>query len=64
MLVDENELGDERTDSALTQEPGERSDDMNEKDDEIAHPTILARTASSRNAGKSSIRASGPTIRT
>ena len=45
MLVDENELGDERTDSALTQEPGERSDDMNEKDDEIAHPTILARTA-------------------
>jgi hypothetical protein len=27
---------------------------MNEKDDEIAHPSILARTA--RNAGKSSIR--------
>ena len=45
MLVDENELGDERTDSALTQEPGERSDDMDEKNDEIVHPTILARTA-------------------
>ena len=45
MLVDENGLGDGRMDSALAQEPGERSHDMNEKDDEITHPTILARTA-------------------
>ena len=51
-MVDENGLGDERTDSALTQEPGERSDDMNEEDDEIAHPTILARTANLQECSK------------
>jgi hypothetical protein len=46
LLSDENGLGDDRTDSARTQEPGERSDGMDEIDDEITHPTILARTAS------------------
>jgi len=30
-------LGDDRTDSGRTQESGERSDDMDEKDGEIAH---------------------------
>ena len=45
LLFDENGLSDDRTDSARTHEPGERSDDMNEKDDEIAHLSILARTA-------------------
>ena len=45
LLLDENGLGDERTDAARTQEAGERSDDMNKKDDEIAHLTILPRTA-------------------
>jgi hypothetical protein len=44
-LLDENGLGDDRTDAARTQESGERSDDMDEKDDEIAHLSILARTA-------------------
>ena len=37
MLLDENGLGDHRTEAARTQESGKRSDDMDEKDDEIAH---------------------------
>jgi hypothetical protein len=45
LLLDENGLGDDGTDSARTQKSNERSDDMNEEDDEIAHLTILARTA-------------------
>jgi hypothetical protein len=32
-------------DAARTQESDERSDDMNEKDDEIGHLTVFARTA-------------------
>ena len=45
MLLDENGFSDDRTDATWTQESGERSDDMDEKDDEIAHLRILARTA-------------------
>jgi len=45
LLLDENGLSDDRTNATWTQESDERSDDMNEKDDEIAHLTILARTA-------------------
>ncbi len=45
LLATDNGLGDERTNPARTQESGERSDDMNEKDDEIAHLSILTRTA-------------------
>ena len=50
-----------RTDSATTermcrQESGERSDEMDEKDDEIAHLTILARTASPSNCALPAIR--------
>jgi len=45
LLLDENGLSDDRTDAARTHELGERSDDMDEKDDEIAHLTILPRTA-------------------
>jgi hypothetical protein len=45
LLLEENGLSDDRTNAARTQEAGERSDDMNEKDDEIVHLTILARTA-------------------
>ena len=45
MLLDENGLSDDRTNATWTQESDERSDDMNEKDDEIAHLSILTRTA-------------------
>jgi len=45
LLFYENGLGNHRTDAARTQESGERSDDMDEKDDEIGHLTVLARTA-------------------
>jgi hypothetical protein len=45
LLFDENGLGDDRTDAARTQEAGERSDDMDEKNEEIGHLSILARTA-------------------
>ena len=38
-----------QTDTARTQESGKSSDDMDEKDDEIAHLSILARTANPRN---------------
>jgi hypothetical protein len=41
LLLDENCLGDNGTDAARTQEPGKSSDDMDEKDDEIAHLLIL-----------------------
>jgi len=46
LLLDENGFSDDRTDATWTQESGERSDDMDEKDDEIAHRSILARNGS------------------
>ena len=49
MLLDENGLGDHRTDAARTQESGKSSEGMNEKDDELAHLSILARTANPRD---------------
>jgi hypothetical protein len=49
LMLDENGLGDHRTDAAWTQESGKSSHDMDEKDDEIAHLSILARTAKPRN---------------
>ena len=52
LLLDENGFSDDRTDATWTQESGERSDDMNEEDDEIAHPTILARTANLQESSK------------
>jgi hypothetical protein len=48
-LLDKNGLGDHRTDAARTPESGKRSEDMDEKDDEIAHLSIIARTANLRN---------------
>jgi hypothetical protein len=39
-------LGDDRTEAARTHESGDRNDDTDEQDDEIAHLSILARTAS------------------
>jgi hypothetical protein len=41
LLLDENGLGNHRTDASRTQEPGKSSDDMDEKDDEIAHLQIV-----------------------
>ncbi len=49
LLLDKNGLGDHRTDAARTQESGKSSHDMDEKDDEIAHLSMLARTANPRN---------------
>ena len=56
MLFDENGLSDDRTDATWTQESGERSDDMDEKDDEIAPPIILPRTANLQNCALPAIR--------
>ena len=43
MLFDENGLGNYRTDAARTQEPGNSSNDMDEKDEEIAHLLIITK---------------------
>ena len=47
-MLDENGLGDHATEAARAKKPGDRSDDMKEKHDEMAHHSIVARTA---NAG-------------
>jgi len=49
LLLDQNGLGDHRTDAARTQESEQSSHDMDEKDNEIAHLSILARTANPMN---------------
>jgi len=54
LLFDENGLGDDRTDAARTQESGERSDDMKEKDDESAHLNILAERLKLQELGSAS----------
>jgi hypothetical protein len=43
LLFDENGLGDHGTDPARAQESGKSSDDMDEKDDEIAHFIIITK---------------------
>jgi len=43
LLLDENGLGDYGTDAARTQESGKSSDDMDEKDGEIAHLLIVTK---------------------
>ena len=40
-MLDENRLRDDRTHAARTKEASERHDEMNEKDDQIAHLLIL-----------------------
>jgi hypothetical protein len=37
LLLNQNGLGDHRTEAARPQEPGNRNHDVDEKDDEIAH---------------------------
>ena len=41
LVLDKNRLRDDRTEAAGTQEPSERHDEMNEKDNQIAHLLIL-----------------------
>ena len=43
MLLDENGLGDYGTNASRTQESDKSSDDMDEKDDEIAHLLIVTK---------------------
>jgi hypothetical protein len=43
LLFDENGLGCHGTDAARAQEAGKRGDDMDEKDDEIAHFIIITK---------------------
>ena len=43
LLLDKNGLGNHRTDTARTQESGKSSHDMDEKDDEIAHLSIVSK---------------------
>ena len=43
LVFDENGLGDDGTDAAGTQEPGEGGDDVDEKDENVAHVAIVAK---------------------
>jgi hypothetical protein len=49
LLLDKNGLGNHSAEAAPNPESGKRSEDVHEKDDEIAHLSILARTANIRN---------------
>ena len=42
-MLDKNRLRDDRTHAAGTKEPSERHDEMNEKDNQIAHLLILTK---------------------
>ena len=62
MLLDEDRLRDYGTQAAGTQEPGERCDEMNEKNDQIAYfimvskpriPWVLSRISNSPGTGSS-----------
>jgi hypothetical protein len=50
-MFNENGLSNNRTDTARSPESEKRNDNMDEKDDEIAHLSILARTAKAMNCG-------------
>jgi len=51
LLLDENGLGDHGTEAARAKKPADRNDDMKEKHDEMAHHSIVARTAYAGNYG-------------
>ena len=51
LMLDENGLGDHGTEAARAKKPGDRNDDMKEKHDEMAHHSIVARTANAGNYG-------------
>jgi hypothetical protein len=48
-MLSENGLDDHRTDAARPAKPEKRNDEMDEKNDKIAHIGILARTATAMN---------------
>jgi len=49
LLLNENGLGDHRTHAARTPKSGNRSQDVDEKNDEIAHHRMLARAVKPSN---------------
>jgi hypothetical protein len=49
LVPGENGFRDHGTDAARAQNPADRSEDMNEKHEEMAHRSIVARIANSRN---------------
>jgi hypothetical protein len=51
LMLDENGLGDHGTEAARAEKPGDCNDDMNEKHDEMAHHSIVERTANAGNYG-------------
>jgi hypothetical protein len=53
-MFDENGLGDQGTDTAWAPESGKRNNDMDKKDDEVAHRGIAAGIANSRSCGPGS----------
>jgi hypothetical protein len=50
-MLNQNRLGDYRAHLARTAESGKRNDDMDEKGDEIAHFSIVARRRNAGNCG-------------
>ena len=50
-MLDENGFRDHGTDAARAQKAGDGSEDMNEKHEEMAHRSIVARTANAGNYG-------------
>ncbi|HEY6290094.1 MAG TPA: hypothetical protein VI455_00830 [Terriglobia bacterium] len=52
LMLDEERLGNYGTDAARTRQSGEGGDEMDEKDHEIAHSRIVARSEKSQNSGQ------------
>jgi hypothetical protein len=52
LMFDEDGFRDHGADAARAQKPGNRSEDMNEKHEEMAHHGIVARTANAGNYGE------------
>ena len=48
-MLDENGFRDHGMDAARAQKTGDRDEDMNEKREEMAHRSIVARTANAGN---------------
>jgi ribosomal protein L4 len=49
LMLEENVFGDHGTNAARAQEPGNRNESMNKKQKKMAHRSIVARGANSRN---------------
>jgi hypothetical protein len=48
-MLEENGFGDHGTNAARTDEPGNRNESMNKEHKEMAHRSIVARSANSGN---------------